>query len=67
MRTPASRADGEGDDVEEITFHDILPYPADAGGVPLPGSSGRLAGQVVRVRPWYVRAVLGAMDGVAPW
>ena len=63
MRTPASRAVGEGDDVEEITFHDVLPYPADAG-VPLPGSSGRPAGQVVRVCPWYVQAVLGAMDGV---
>ena len=58
-----SPADGEGDDAEEITFHDVLPDPADAG-VPLPGSSGRPAGQVRRARPWYVRAVLGAMDGV---
>ena len=63
MRTPASRADGEGDDVEEITFHDILPDPTDAG-VPLPGSSGRPAGQAVRVHPWYVPVVLGAMDGM---
>ena len=63
MRTPASPTDGGGDDVEEITFHDVLPDPADAG-VPLPGLSGRPAGQVARVRPWYVWAVLGAMDGV---
>ena len=63
MRAPASRADGEGDDAEEITFHDVLPDPADAG-VPLPGSSGCPAGQVRRARPWYVRAVLSAMDGV---
>ena len=63
MRTPASRADGDGDDGEEIIFHDVLPDPTDAG-VPPPGSSGRPAGQVVRVRPWYVRAVLGALDGV---
>ena len=63
MRTPASQASGGGDDAEEITFHDVLPDPADAG-VPLPGPSGCSAGPVRRSRPWYVRAVLGAMDGV---
>ena len=63
MRTPASQASRGGDDAEEITFHDVLPDPADAG-VPLPGPSGCPAGPVRRSRPWYVRAVLGAMDGV---
>ena len=63
LRTTASQASGEGDDTEEITFHDVLPDPADAG-VLFPGSSGRLARQVRRARPWYVWAVLGAMDGV---
>ena len=63
MRTPAGPVGGEGDDAEAI-FHDVLPDPADAG-VPLPAApSGRRAGHVARVRPWYVRAVVGAMDGV---
>ena len=63
MRTPAGQVGGEGDDAEAI-FHDVLPDPADAG-VPLPAApSGRRAGHVARVRPWYVRAVVGAMDGV---
>ena len=63
MRTSASQTSGGGDDAEGITFHDVLPDPADTG-VPLPGSSVRPAGPVRRSRPWYVRAVLGAMDGV---
>ena len=63
MRTPAGQASGGGDDAEEIAFHDVLPDPADSG-VPLPGPSGHLEGSVRRSRPWYVRAVLGAMDGV---
>ena len=63
MRTLASQTSGGGDDAEEITFHDVLLDPADAG-VPLPGTSGHLAGPGRRSRPWYVRAVLGAMDGV---
>ena len=62
MRTPAGQLGGEGDDAEAI-FHDVLPDPTDAG-VPLSAPSGRLAGHVARVRPWYVRAVVGAMDGV---
>ena len=62
MRTPAGQVGGEGDDAEAI-FHDVLPDPADAG-VPLPAPSGRRAGHVARVRPWYVRAVVGAMDSV---
>ncbi len=62
-RTPASQTSGGGDDAEEIAFHDVLPDPADSG-VPLPDSSGHLAGPVRRSRPWYVRAVLGAMDGM---
>ena len=62
-RTPASQTSGGGDDAEEIAFHDVLPDPADAG-VPLPDLSGHLAGPVRQSRPWYVRAVLGAMDGM---
>ena len=63
MRNPAGQSAGEGDDAEAI-FHDVLPDPADAG-VPLPAApSGRRAGHIARVRPWYVRAVVGAMDGV---
>ena len=61
--TPASQASGGGNDAEEIIFHDVHPDPADAG-VPLPDVSGHLAGPVRRSRPWYVRAVLGAMDGM---
>ena len=61
--TPASQTSGGGNDAEEIVFHDVRPDPADAG-VPLPDVSGHLAGPVRRSRPWYVRAVLGAMDGM---
>ena len=63
MRTSASQTSGGGDDAEEIAFHDVLPDPADTG-VPLPGLSGHPAGLVRRSRPWYVRAVLSAMDGM---
>ena len=61
--TPAGQASGGGNDAEETIFHDVRPDPADAG-VPLPDVSGHLVGPVRRPRPWYVRAVLGAMDGV---
>ena len=61
--TLAGQPSGGGNDAEETIFHDVRPDPADAG-VPLPDVSGHLVGQVRRPRPWYVRAVLGAMDGV---
>ena len=63
-RNPVGGGDGDGDDVDESSFHDV---PAES---PTDSTSStevvldRPNSHVVQVHPWYVRPVLGAMDGV---
>ena len=64
INNPVGGGDGDGDDVDESSFHDV---PAES---PIDSTSStevaldRPNNHVARVRPWYVRAVLGAMDGI---
>ena len=64
ISNPVSGADRDGDDVDESSFHDV---PAES---PTDSTSStevvldRPNSHVVQVHPWYVRPVLGAMDGV---
>ena len=64
INNPVGGGDGDGDDIDESSFHDVpAESPADRTGS-ADGLPDRLNNHVARVRPWYVRAVLGAMDGV---
>ena len=63
-RNPVGGGDGDGDDIDESSFHDMpAESPADSTGS-ADGLPDRLNNHVARVRPWYVCAVLGAMDSV---
>ena len=59
-----SGGDGDGNDVDESSFHDVLaesPVDSTSSTELVPDCPN---GHVARVHPWYVCAVLGAMDGV---
>ena len=64
ISSPVSGDDGDGDDVDESSFHDV-PVESSADSTSsldvVPDCSNV---HVARVHPWYVRADLGAMDGV---
>ena len=64
INNPVGGDDGDGNDVNESSLHDV---PAELS-VDSTSSTDVVLDRpnvhVARVRPWYVRAVLGAMDGV---
>ena len=64
ISSPVSGDDGDGDDVDESSFHDV---PAELSANSTSSTDVVLDCpnvHVARVRPWYVCAVLGAMDSV---
>ena len=64
ISNPVSGGDGDGDDVDESSFHDVpAESPADSTSS-IEVVPDRPNNHVAQVGPWYFRAVLGAMDGV---
>ena len=64
ISNPVSGDDGDGDDVDESSFHDVPVESSADSTSSLDVIPDRSNIHVARVRPWYDRAVLGAMDGV---
>ena len=64
INNPVSGGDGDGDDVDESSFHDVPAELSADSTSSIDVVLDRPNVHVARVRPWYVRAVLGAMDGV---
>ena len=64
INNPVGGGDGDGDDVDDSSFHGVPAESAADSTSSTDGAPERLSNHVAQVRPWYVRAVLGAMDSV---
>ena len=64
INNPVGVGDGDGNDVDESSFHDMPAESAADSTSSTDGAPDCLNNHVAQVRSWYVRGVLGAMDSV---